>query len=117
MSMAGRTVVVVEHDVASQPVSIHLPLNRLLPDLLLALMEVPGWESESEVGLPDAAALMELPLRVFVLAAQSDADMWKRNGYYILNQLHNYRSSLCRYHMLDKDLLLIQVHCSMASLK
>ena len=53
--------------------------------------------------------LLEHQLRVLVLSAQSHAGMWKRNGYSLLNQLHNYSSAQCRQEMFDRDVQQVQV--------
>lgn len=54
--------------------------------------------------------LMEMPLRVIVLQAQSFAQLWRRNGFSLVNQVHNYSSQLCRTEMFDRDILLLQVN-------
>lgn len=53
--------------------------------------------------------LMEMPLRVLVLQAQSFAQLWRRNGFSLINKIHNYSSQLCRSEMYDRDILLLQV--------
>ena len=40
--------------------------------------------------------------------AQVQADMWKRNGYSILNQIYYYQFVKCRQEMYDRDIQLIQ---------
>ena len=52
---------------------------------------------------------MEQPLRILVMAAQVQAEMWKRNGFSLYNQLHNYTTPLCRTEMHDRDVLTLQV--------
>jgi len=37
---------------------------------------------------PDAVDLIELPLRVQVMVAQSNANMWRRNGFALVNQVN-----------------------------
>ncbi|VDO56980.1 unnamed protein product [Onchocerca flexuosa] len=55
------------------------------------------------------ALLMEMPLRVFVLCSQSQAQMWRRNGFSLVNQIHNYSAPTCRSEMFDRDVLMLQV--------
>lgn len=47
--------------------------------------------------------------RVMVLCAQVQAQLWRRNGFSLINQIHNYYSPICRVEMYDKDLLMMQV--------
>lgn len=53
--------------------------------------------------------LMEFPLRVLVLQAQSYGQLWRRNGFSLINQIFNYSSRLCRTEMFDRDIQLLQV--------
>jgi hypothetical protein len=65
-----------------------------------------------------ACVLLEHQLRVLVLHAQAHAGMWKRNGYALMNQLHNYMTPQCRVEMFDRDVLAVQVRvdcCSTAN--
>lgn len=62
-----------EFDVSSQPVSVHLPLSRMISGLLLALPKHGlEWECpEMELAVkPTLLQLMETPLRLQVLIAQ-----------------------------------------------
>ncbi|VDM77351.1 unnamed protein product [Strongylus vulgaris] len=56
-----------------------------------------------------ASTLYEMPLRALVLCAQASAQLWRRNGFSLVNQIHNYYSPLCRAEMFDRDLLMMQV--------
>lgn len=47
--------------------------------------------------------------RALVLCAQASAQLWRRNGFSLVNQIHNYYSPLCRTEMFDRDLLMMQV--------
>ncbi|TKR63505.1 hypothetical protein L596_027324 [Steinernema carpocapsae] len=116
-----------EFDVAKGVISIHQSLWRLLaglfgaaPDILenlcvenvAELMESePAVEEESEkVNLfGKRAMIMEMGLRVMVLSAQTAAGLWRRNGFSLVNQIHNYFSPLCRTEMFDRDILALQV--------
>ena len=42
------------------------------------------------------AELMEPSLRVLVMIAQTQAGMWRRNGYSLLNQVRHFFLFLCR---------------------
>lgn len=53
--------------------------------------------------------MFEEPLRVQVLCAQVQAQLWRRNGFSLINQIHNYYSPICRVEMYDRDLLMMQV--------
>ena len=46
---------------------------------------------------------------MIVLCAQAGANLWRRNGFSLVNQIHNYFSPLCRTQMFDKDILMLQV--------
>ena len=53
--------------------------------------------------------LIEPSLRVQVMIAQSQAGMWRRNGYSLLNQIYFYRNVRCQTEMYDKDIVMLQV--------
>ncbi|XP_067943651.1 E3 ubiquitin-protein ligase UBR2-like isoform X2 [Watersipora subatra] len=91
--------------------SIHLPLHRMLAGLNNYLPEGVNFLSPQFAPLNkrmDLADLLEYPLRVLVLLAQVQADMWKRNGYSILNQIYYYQFVKCRQEMYDRDIQLLQ---------
>ena len=73
-----------EFDVSSQPVSVHLPLSRMISGLLLALPKHGLLWDCSELDLetkPSLLQLMETPLRLQVLIAQVCIDaisVWSR---------------------------------------
>lgn len=73
VSVLDQTQMCYEFDVAAQPVSVHLPLSRLISGLLLALPKHGlSWDC-SEMTLeskPTLLQLMEAPLRLQVLIAQ-----------------------------------------------
>uniref|UniRef100_A0AC35FZC7 E3 ubiquitin-protein ligase n=1 Tax=Panagrolaimus sp. PS1159 TaxID=55785 RepID=A0AC35FZC7_9BILA len=54
-------------------------------------------------------ALLEMPLRILVLHAQCHSQLWRRNGYSLVNQIHNYTSPLCRAEMFDRDIQMMQI--------
>uniref|UniRef100_A0A1I7XNB7 E3 ubiquitin-protein ligase n=1 Tax=Heterorhabditis bacteriophora TaxID=37862 RepID=A0A1I7XNB7_HETBA len=52
--------------------------------------------------------------RVLVLCAQTSAQLWRRNGFSLVNQIHNYYSPLCRTEMFDRDLLMMQIGAALS---
>lgn len=104
------------YDVASEPVSVHLPLTRFFAGLYVYLEQY-GLEFVSpEFLVPDKPVpeiLMEPSLRTQVLLAQVHAGMWKRNGYSLLNQLYFYQNVRCRTDMMDKDIISLQIGASL----
>lgn len=115
-SVAGFMAKCIRYDVASQHVSIHLPLTRFMAGLCLHL-EKHGLNLNSPELAMDAHSLtpvdlIEPPLRVLVMIAQSQANMWRRNGYGLLNQIFFYHNVKCRREMYDKDIVMLQVGAS-----
>lgn len=58
----------------------------------------------------DMAEIIEPPLRVQVMVAQTQAGMWRRNGYSLLNQVRHgyfdlldYRSASPFFHIFVKN--------------
>lgn len=73
-SLLGYAQSCYEFDVATQPVSVHLPLSRLISGLLLALPKHGlSWDCSEMVldAKPTLLQLMESPLRLQVLMAQA----------------------------------------------
>ncbi|CAG0883513.1 unnamed protein product [Cyprideis torosa] len=106
-----RTRVMV-YDVASQPVSFHLPLSRFLAALVLGLQKFNLDLNSDELNLRNnyelITEIMEPVLRLRVLTAQVHAAMWRRNGMSLMTQLYHYHSVKCRSEMMDRDLVLLQ---------
>lgn len=103
-----------DFDVATQPLSVHLPLSRMISGLLLALPRHGlDWHCSElvleEGAKPSLMQLMESPLRLQVLIAQVQAGMWRRNGYSLINQLYFYQNVRCRTEMYDRDVVLLQL--------
>jgi len=112
VSVLHYTELCYDFDVSSQPVSVHLPLSRMISGLLLAVPkhEIP-WDTVGK-GLDNKSTLlhlMEAPLRLQVLIAQVQAGMWRRNGYSLINQLYFYQNVRCRTEMYDRDIVLLQM--------
>ncbi|XP_078462123.1 E3 ubiquitin-protein ligase UBR2 isoform X2 [Lampetra planeri] len=114
--LAGHTVESGAFCVSQRPVSVHLPLSRLLAGLhvLLSRTEVAYTRPEllplNELSPP---ALIEQPLRCLAMVAQVHAGMWRRNGFSLVNQIYYYHNVKCRREMFDKDILMLQVGASM----
>ncbi|KAK0428625.1 hypothetical protein QR680_010912 [Steinernema hermaphroditum] len=120
-----------EFDVTKGVISIHQSLWRLLSGLfgaapdVLSHVVVENAECDDgasmETDQDDAtinlkgkrAMMMEMSLRVMVLSAQTAANLWRRNGFSLVNQIHNYFSPLCRSEMFDRDILALQVGASL----
>lgn len=112
--VADHSVACLQYDVASKPVSIHLPLSRFLAGLHLHLEKIGlNFNSpELQTQKPSPEEIMEPVLRAQVMISQVHAGMWRRNGYAILNQLYFYQNVKCRSEMLDRDIVLLQVGAS-----
>jgi E3 ubiquitin-protein ligase UBR2 len=101
----------IEYDVATLPVSVHLPLTRVVAGLLLHMTRYdvnynsPDFLISRKSSLPE---LMELPLRTLVMIAQFRAGMWRRNGYSLVNQVYFYHNVRLREEMYDRDILMLQ---------
>ncbi|PIO74248.1 ATP-dependent Clp protease adaptor protein ClpS [Teladorsagia circumcincta] len=117
----GESTVISPFDVLRGAVSIHQPLWRLTAGLftvnsdLLHFLLLPDSSdfSDDEKYIRQqmrkmATILYEMPLRALVLCAQASAQLWRRNGFSLVNQIHNYYSPLCRTEMFDRDLLMMQ---------
>ncbi|RZB39562.1 zf-UBR and/or ClpS domain containing protein [Asbolus verrucosus] len=103
----------IMYDVASRPVSIHLPLSRFLAGLHLYLEKFDIHFNEMQSPKPTPVEIMEPVLRSQVMVAQVHAGMWRRNGYALLNQLYFYHNVKCRTEMLDRDVTLLQMCASL----
>ncbi|XP_042869972.1 E3 ubiquitin-protein ligase UBR2-like isoform X5 [Penaeus japonicus] len=102
----------IEYDVSSAPVSIHLPLSRLVAGLTLHLDKYGLNYNSPEflvTGKPSPEELMEPVLRTQVMIAQVHAGMWRRNGFSLINQIYFYHNVRCRQEMLDRDVMLLQI--------
>ncbi|XP_060531062.1 E3 ubiquitin-protein ligase UBR2 [Cylas formicarius] len=113
--LADHGTACLHYDVSSKPVSIHLPLTRLLAALHLRLekfgLHFDG--QEFQVVKPTPVQIIEPVLRAQVMIAQVHAGMWRRNGYALLNTLYFYHNVKCRTEMLDRDIALLQIGASL----
>uniref|UniRef100_A0A667XHJ0 E3 ubiquitin-protein ligase n=1 Tax=Myripristis murdjan TaxID=586833 RepID=A0A667XHJ0_9TELE len=96
------------YKVSQEPVSIHLPISRLLASLYVHLCRMGTMERLQESVDP----FVEYPLRCVVLAAQVTAEMWRRNGLSLVSQIYYYQDVKCRDEMYDKDILMLQIAAS-----
>ncbi|OWA51878.1 E3 ubiquitin-protein ligase UBR2 [Hypsibius exemplaris] len=113
--VAGQSFTCLEYDVATQVVSVHHPVIRLLAGLVVhglaktTALELFGAKMTAAARLRNCAReLLEFPLRTMVLVAQASAGMWRRNGYALANQIFFYHQPRCREEMLDKDIVMMQ---------
>eukprot|EP00064_Thunnus_orientalis_P001557 superscaffoldBa00000107_g1560 len=100
------------YKVSQEPVSIHLPISRLLAGLYVLLCRTGTIERLHDPESYDFTQLAEHPLRCVVLAAQVSAEMWRRNGLSLVSQVYYYQDVKCRDEMYDKDVLMLQIAAS-----
>ncbi|XP_023141647.2 E3 ubiquitin-protein ligase UBR1 [Amphiprion ocellaris] len=100
------------YKVSQEPVSIHLPISRLLAGLYVLLCGKGIIDRLDNPESYDFTQLAELPLRCVVLAAQVSAEMWRRNGLSLVSQVYYYQDVKCRDEMYDKDVLMLQIAAS-----
>ena len=82
LRLLNCTQLCYDYDVSSQPVSVHLPLSRMISGLLLALPKHGLQWDCSEMTLdtkPTLLQLMEAPLRLQVLMAQVRFPLFEKN--------------------------------------
>ncbi|KAJ8290377.1 hypothetical protein GJAV_G00012060 [Gymnothorax javanicus] len=103
------------YKVSQEPVSIHLPISRLLAGLYVHLCRTGAVKHLHEYvdqQSCDFAYIAEHPLRCIVLAAQVSAEMWRRNGLSLVSQVYYYQDVKCRDEMFDKDVIMLQIAAS-----
>lgn len=101
----------IDYDVSSLPITVHLPLSRVIAGLLLHLTRYDVNYNSVEFLVrkkPSPVELLELPLRTLVMIAQFRAGMWRRNGYSLVNQVYFYHNVRLRDEMFDRDILMLQ---------
>uniref|UniRef100_A0A8C3HHS2 E3 ubiquitin-protein ligase n=1 Tax=Chrysemys picta bellii TaxID=8478 RepID=A0A8C3HHS2_CHRPI len=99
LQLCGHTLESKRYRVSVDPVSIHLPLSRMLADFYY-------------IKSIDLELLVEYPLRCLVLVAQVAAEMWRRNGLSLISQVFYYQDVKCREEMYDKDIIMLQIGAS-----
>ncbi|XP_061698857.1 E3 ubiquitin-protein ligase UBR1 [Syngnathoides biaculeatus] len=107
--MCKQILHVRPYKVSQEPVSIHVPLSRLLAGLYVLLCKNGLCEQLFDKECYDFHSLAEHPLRCVVLAAQVSAEMWRRNGLSLVSQVFYYQDVKCRDEMYDKDILMLQI--------
>lgn len=118
IELANHSASCIVYDPGVEPVSIYLPLSRLLAGLHLALdshglsFDSPELQRANQPK-PTPHLLLEPVLRLQVMIAQVWAGMWRRNGFSILTQVAKYRSPSNRNEMQDRDICLIQICASL----
>ncbi|KAM9777231.1 E3 ubiquitin-protein ligase UBR1 [Neosynchiropus ocellatus] len=110
--MCKQILHVRPYKVSQEPVSIHLPLSRLLAGLYVLLCKTGAIKLLQEPENYDFPKMAEHPLRCVVLAAQVSAEMWRRNGLSLVSQVYYYQDVKCRDEMYDKDILMLQIAAS-----
>ncbi|KAF7658034.1 hypothetical protein LDENG_00018910 [Lucifuga dentata] len=113
--MCKHILHVCPYKVSQEPVSIHLPISRLLAGFYVQLCRTGAVQHLQEFADPesyDYLQLAEHPLRCVVLAAQVSAEMWRRNGLSLVSQIYYYQDVKCRDEMYDKDILMLQIAAS-----
>eukprot|EP00012_Vannella_robusta_P002278 CAMPEP_0206186470 /NCGR_PEP_ID=MMETSP0166-20121206/2420_1 /ASSEMBLY_ACC=CAM_ASM_000260 /TAXON_ID=95228 /ORGANISM="Vannella robusta, Strain DIVA3 518/3/11/1/6" /LENGTH=551 /DNA_ID=CAMNT_0053601857 /DNA_START=1541 /DNA_END=3193 /DNA_ORIENTATION=+ len=111
----GKEVMVCEFDIEKRPISLHIPLHRLLAGFLQTAAEIDRLETLiSRESLPRnfLEMLIEHPLRIQALCAQAQAKLWVRNGNSLLHQVYLYRHKGSFYDDgFDYDILILQALC------
>ncbi|XP_044293209.1 E3 ubiquitin-protein ligase UBR1 isoform X3 [Varanus komodoensis] len=110
--LCGHTLEARRFKVSADPVSIHLPLSRMLAGLHVQLSRT-GVISRLQEFISSeefqVQLLVEYPLRCLSLVAQVAAEMWRRNGLSLISQIFYYQDVKCREEMYDKDIILLQI--------
>ncbi|XP_010765338.1 E3 ubiquitin-protein ligase UBR1 [Notothenia coriiceps] len=110
--MCKHIIHVHPYKVSQEPVSIHLPVSRLLAGLYVLMCRAGAVDRVDNLAGFDRTQLVEHPLRCVVLAAQVSAEMWRRNGLSLVSQVYYYQDVKCRDEMYDKDILMLQIAAS-----
>lgn len=103
---------VINFDVWLAPVSLHLPLTRLLAGLHLHLAKFGLTFDCSELAIdnrPTIQQVMEMSLRAVILTTQVRAGMWRRNGTSLISQVHFYSNVRIRSEIQDRDVQILQM--------
>lgn len=114
--LADHSATCLMYDVAGKPVSIHLPLTRFLAGLYVHFEKFDltyDTVASSTADKPTPEQIIEPVLCTRTMISQVYAGMWRRNGYSLLNQLYFYRNVKCRYEMLDRDVVILQIGASL----
>uniref|UniRef100_A0A674J3P7 E3 ubiquitin-protein ligase n=1 Tax=Terrapene triunguis TaxID=2587831 RepID=A0A674J3P7_9SAUR len=112
LQLCGHTLESKRYRVSVDPVSIHLPLSRMLAGLHVRLSKTGAISRLQEFEQFQVELLVEYPLRCLVLVAQVAAEMWRRNGLSLISQVFYYQDVKCREEMYDKDIIMLQIGAS-----
>lgn len=126
-----KTYEIIDSAVIKQEISIHAPLTRLFSVIYSRIgkfsldfnsfFENKLNESQSSISFsalkhdlpkPKVISLMEPSIRSLVLVSQTNAGLWKRNGFSLLSQVYFYSNIKCRHDMFDRDILCLQMGAS-----
>lgn len=114
--LADHSASCLMYDVSLKPVSIHLPLTRFLAGLYVHFEKFDltfDTVASSTADKPTPEQIIEPVLSTRTMISQVYAGMWRRNGYSLLNQLYFYRNVKCRFEMLDRDIVILQIGASL----
>uniref|UniRef100_A0A8D0C1I8 E3 ubiquitin-protein ligase n=1 Tax=Salvator merianae TaxID=96440 RepID=A0A8D0C1I8_SALMN len=112
VQLCGHVLDCQRFKVSANPVSIHLPLSRMLAGLHIQLSKTGVIARLQEFITSEefqVQRLVEYPLRCLALVAQVAAEMWRRNGLSLISQMFYYHDVKCREEMYDKDIILLQI--------
>ncbi|KAM4661879.1 E3 ubiquitin-protein ligase UBR1 [Discoglossus pictus] len=115
IEMCGHSYESCLYKVSKDPVSVHLPLSRMLAGLHSLISRTGTFSAISDIVIRDdfkMELLVEYPLRCLVLVGQTSAEMWRRNGLTIISQVFYYQDVKCREEMYDKDIMMLQIGAS-----
>ncbi|OCT68575.1 E3 ubiquitin-protein ligase UBR1 isoform X3 [Xenopus laevis] len=113
--MCGHSYQSYPYQVSKDPISIHLPLSRMLAGLHAQMCRSGVITRLCEIFSPEnlqVELMIEHPLRCLVLVGQVAAEMWRRNGLTIVSQVFYYHDVKCREEMYDKDIVMLQIGAS-----
>ncbi|XP_062536364.1 E3 ubiquitin-protein ligase UBR1 [Armigeres subalbatus] len=111
--LADHSASCLMYDVSAKPVSIHLPLTRFMAGLYVHFEKFDLTFDTAASDKPTPEQIIEPVLSTRTMISQVYAGMWRRNGYSLLNQLYFYRNVKCRYEMLDRDVVILQIGASL----
>uniref|UniRef100_A0A5S6L4L3 E3 ubiquitin-protein ligase n=1 Tax=Xenopus tropicalis TaxID=8364 RepID=A0A5S6L4L3_XENTR len=115
IKMSGHSYQSYPYMVSKDPISIHLPLSRMLAGLHAQMCRTGVITRLCEILPPEdlqVELMIEHPLRCLVLVGQVAAEMWRRNGLTIVSQVFYYHDVKCREEMYDKDVVMLQIGAS-----
>uniref|UniRef100_A0A0K0EPA5 E3 ubiquitin-protein ligase n=1 Tax=Strongyloides stercoralis TaxID=6248 RepID=A0A0K0EPA5_STRER len=121
ITINGITASCIDFDINCKPISIHQPIWRMFAALFTAnnnifLKDIKTnasgirleWEPSPYRMHLDLAIMSESALRCIIFLNQVTLGMWRKNGFGVVNQCHNYNSANCRGEMFDRDIILLQ---------